>query len=78
MVAPNVRCGSRQREPEKEMDTNFFTSSVPLNTYLRNPSRLCNWNVEARAATLDPPRTAEPKSWRRTSTTQSSIRSGLV
>ena len=83
MVAPNVRAGagSRQREPEKEVDLNHsFSSSVPLNTYLRNPSRLCTWNMEQPPASLRPPATADAavKTYRRAVTTQVSYRAGLV
>eukprot|EP00908_Phaeocystis_cordata_P016820 Transcript_28137.p1 GENE.Transcript_28137~~Transcript_28137.p1 ORF type:complete len:383 (-),score=113.61 Transcript_28137:43-1113(-) len=83
MVAPNVRAGagSRQREPEKEVDLNHsFSSSVPLNTYLHNPSRLCTWNMEQPPASLRPPATADAavKTYRRAVTTQVSYRAGLV
>ena len=71
IVAPNLRCGSRPREQDKEMGESF-SSSVPLNTYLPNPSKLCTWNVSPPS----PPATA--KSWRRTATTQSSLRAGLA
>ena len=72
IVAPNLRCGSRQRVPEKEMSSQQFTSAVPRNVYLPNPSKLCNWNVVHES----PPAIA--KTYRRVATTQSSIRAGLV
>ena len=72
VVAPNVRCGSRQREPEKEMSSRQFSSAVPLNTYVPNPSKLCNWNVLPESPQL------HAKSYRRVATTQTSYRAGLV
>ena len=74
VVAPNVRCGSRSREPEKEMGHSLgesFSSLVPLNTYLPNRSKLCNWNVNP------PVQPTTARSLRRMVTTQTTLRAGL-
>ena len=77
VVAPNVRCGSRPREPEKEMGHASgepgFSPAAPRNIYLPNRSKLCNWNVPNNHV---PPATA--RSLRRTSSTQRTMRAGLV